>query len=57
MVALIRRTPGSTERGIFIIVADTAVYGENGRKKAVSIMIQAIYGLVTKETEENGENK
>ena len=40
-----------------IIVADTAVYGENGRKKAVSIMIQAIYGLFTKEIEENGENK
>ena len=40
-----------------IIVADTAVYGENGRKKAVSIMIQAIYGLFTKEIEDNGENK
>ena len=40
-----------------IIVADTAVYGEKGRKKAVSIMIQAIYGLFTKEIEENGENK
>ena len=40
-----------------IIVADTAVYGENGRKKAVSIMIQAIYGLFTKEIEENGENE
>ena len=40
-----------------LIVASPAEYGENGRKKAVSIMIQAIYGLFNMEIEKNGENK
>ena len=40
-----------------VIVSSPTEYGENGRKKAVSIMIQAIYGLFTMEIEKNGENK
>jgi AcrR family transcriptional regulator len=40
-----------------VIVASPGEFGEIGRKKAVSIMIQAIYGLFTMEIEENGENK
>ena len=40
-----------------VIVASPAVYGESGRKKAVSVMIQAIYGLFTMEIKKNGENK
>ena len=40
-----------------VIVATPENFGEIGRKKAVSIMIQAIYGLFTMEIEKNGENK
>ena len=40
-----------------VIVASPDNFGEIGRKKAVSIMIQAIYGLFTMEIEKNGENK
>ena len=37
------------------IITSPGYFGETGQKKAILIMIKAIYGLIIEETENNGK--